>query len=89
MCMLKEKTKKTFNIENEILEKIKLISKNKGVSQTEIINTTLKQGLLVREQKEKQEKTKGDNFIKLAGIVTSPEPFDATKEVKKFRSGEL
>jgi len=87
--MVQEKTKKTFNIENDTLEKINFISKNNGISQTEIINNALKLGLMFWEQKKQQEKTKGYNFIKLAGIVSSPEPFNASDEIKKFRKGEL
>jgi len=37
----------------------------------------------------KQVKIKGDNFLKLAGIVTAKEPFSAIEEVRKLRNGEL
>ena len=87
--MQKQKIKTTVNIEIDIFEKLKLLAKDKGTTQTKMINTLLKKGLLLEEQEKKQEQTKGDNFLKLAGIVTVQEPFSATEEVKKFRNGEL
>ena len=75
-----------MNIESEIFEKLNEIAKDRGTTQTKMTNVLLKKGLILCEQEEKQRKTKGDNFLKLAGIVTAPEPFNATEEVKKFRN---
>ncbi len=54
-----------------------------------MLNQLLKKGILLEKEEKKQAKTKGDNFLKLAGIVTAKEPFSATEEVKKLRNGEL
>jgi len=87
--MRKQKVKTTMNIEFDVMERLKVLAKNKGITQTEIINDALKQGLLIKEQEEKQSKIKGDSFLKLGGIVTASESFSATEEVKRFRNGEL
>ena len=87
--MAVEKVKTTINIEKEILTELKIMADSKDTTQTEIINTMLKKGIILEKQAEKQEKTKGDNFLKLAGIVTAPESFNATEEIRKLRNGEL
>jgi len=87
--MQKQKIKTTMNIEIDVFEKLKSMAKDKGITQTKMMNKLLKKGLLLEEQEKKQEKTKGDNFLKLAGIVTAEKPFSTTEEVKKFRNGEL
>ncbi|MDR2966328.1 MAG: hypothetical protein LBU74_00065 [Methanobacteriaceae archaeon] len=89
LVMQKQKIKTTMNIEVDIFEKLKSLAKDNGTTQTKMMNNLLKKGLLLEEQEKKQKKTKGDNFIKLAGIVTAQNPFNATEEVKKFRNGEL
>ena len=68
MCsiMAVEKVKTTINIETNILKELKLIADNKNTTQTEIINKILKKGIILEKQAEKQEKTKGNNFLKLA-----------------------
>lgn len=87
--MQSQRTKTTLNIESDLLKKLKSLADEKGTTQTEMMNNLLKKGLIVEEQSRKQEKTKGDNFIKLAGIVTADESFNATEELKKLRNGEL
>lgn len=87
--MQKQKIKTTFNIEVEILNKLKRIANKKGTTQTEMMNKMLKNALLIEEESEKQKKVKGANFLKLAGIVTANEEFNAVEEVKKLRNGEL
>lgn len=89
LAMQKQKIKTTMNIEADVFEKLKEMAKDEGTTQTKMTNILLKKGLLLEEQEKKQKKTKGDNFLKLAGIVTAQEPFSATEEVKKFRNGEL
>jgi len=89
LSMQKQKIKTTMNIEVEVFEKLKSLAKDKGTTQTKMMNNLLKKGLLLEEQEKRQKKTKGDNFLKLAGIVTAEKPFNATEEVKKFRNGEL
>ncbi|KZX16956.1 hypothetical protein [Methanobrevibacter filiformis] len=84
-----QKIKTTVNIEIGILNELKAISNRKKTTQTEMINKLLKKGLLLEKQAEKQKETKGNNFLKLAGIVTAPKPFSATDEVRKLRNGEL
>jgi len=64
--MAVEKVKTTINIETNILKELKLIADNKNTTQTEIINKILKKGIILEKQAEKQEKTKGNNFLKLA-----------------------
>ena len=89
LFMKAEKIKKTFNIDLDLFEKLKVLAENKRTTQTEMMNSLIRSGLLLEEQAKKQEKTKGDNFLKLGGIVTASEPFSAIEEVKKFRNGEL
>lgn len=84
-----KKIKTTMNIENDILKELKAIAEKKNTTQTEIVNKILKKGILLEKEAEKQKKTKGDNFLKLAGIVTASEPFNATKELRKLRNGEI
>ena len=87
--MSTKKIKTTINIENDILNELKTIADRKDTSQTEIINKILKKGIILEKEVEKQEKTKGNNFLKLSGIVTAPKPFSATEEIRKLRNGEL
>ena len=87
--MSPKKIKTTINIENDLLNEIKTITERKDTRQTDVINKILKKGLILEKEVEKQEKTKGDNFLKLAGIVTAPEPFSATEEIRKLRNREL
>ena len=83
------KIKTTMNIESDILKDLKLIADKKNTTQTDIINKILKKGIIIEKQAQKQAKTKGSNFLKLAGIVTAPAPFNATEELRKLRNGEL
>jgi len=87
--MPNEKIKTTMNIESDILKELKKMAEDKKMTQTEILNKTLRKGILLEKEAEKQEKTKGDNFLKLAGVVTSHEPFNVTEELRKMRNGEL
>lgn len=87
--MSTQKVKTTMNIERSLLEEIKTMAKSKETTQTEMLNELLKKGIILEKEEKKQAKTKGDNFLKLAGIVTAKEPFNATKELKKLRHGEL
>jgi len=87
--MSTQKVKTTMNIERDLLEELKILANSKETTQTEMLNQLLKKGILLEKEEKKQAKTKGDNFLKLAGIVTAKEPFSATEEVKKLRNGEL
>lgn len=78
-----------MNIERDLLKELKVLAVSNETTQTEMLNQLLKKGILLKKEEKKQAKTKGDNFLKLAGIVTAKEPFNATKEVKKLRNGEL
>lgn len=89
VIMGSQKIKTTMNIESNLLMEVKEMANAKKITQTEIVNKLLKKGLLLEKQAEKQKATKGNNFLKLAGIVTAEKPFNATEEVKKLRNGEL
>ncbi|NYB52789.1 MAG: hypothetical protein HVN35_09565 [Methanobacteriaceae archaeon] len=87
--MATQKVKTNMNIERDLLKELKILANSKETTQTEIINQLLKKGIMLEKEEKKQKKTKGDNFLKLAGIVTAKKPFSATEEVKKLRNGEL
>jgi len=87
--MSTQKVKTTMNIEQDLLKELKSLANSKETTQTEMLNQLLKKGLLLEKEEKKQAKTKGDNFLRLAGIVTAKEPFNATEEVKRLRNGEL
>ena len=87
--MSTQKVKTTMNIERDLLKELTTLANSKETTQTDMLNQLLKKGILLEKEEKKQAKTKGNNFLKLAGIVTAKEPFNATKEVKKLRYGEL
>lgn len=75
--MNREKIKTTVNIEVKLLNELKSIANNKKSTPTEVSNDLLKKGIIF----DKKENTKGNNFMKMAGIVSAPEKFNAIEDV--------
>jgi len=82
--MSTQKVKTTMNIERDLLKELKILANSKETTQTEMLNQLLKKGILLEKEEKKQAKTKGDNFLKLAGIVTAKEPFRRGKKATKW-----
>jgi metal-responsive CopG/Arc/MetJ family transcriptional regulator len=88
------KSKISINLDTELIDTIKRIANNKGITQTEIITEYIKQGI----QKEPQiNKIKLKTLVKqdpnasiddMIGTIKAPKGFNSVKAINEVRKGE-
>lgn len=88
------KSKTSINLDAQIIETIKRIAKNRGITQTEVITEYIKQGI---KKEPKQNKTNLKILVEqdpnvsiddMIGIIKAPKGFESVKALDKIRKGE-
>ena len=88
------KTKTSINLDNNLLDTIKRIAKNKKTTQTEVITGYIKEGI---EKEPAINKTKLKVIVEqdpnvsiddMIGTIKAPKGFNSVKAINEIRKGE-